>query len=88
MCVPRLGCWLIWLLTLPKITFTGWKSRRLSLTTTGQAMFFASVLCGSLLAGMDMQSALEKSAFFVYLAAKDTAAAGAPVRDGVMFENI
>ena len=52
----------------------------------GAGDVFASVLCGSLLAGMDMQSALEKSAFFVYLAAKDTAAAGAPVRDGVMFE--
>ena len=32
----------------------------------GAGDVFASVLCGSLLAGMDMQSALEKSAFFVY----------------------
>ena len=48
----------------------------------GAGDVFASVLCGSLLAGMDMQSALEKSAFFVYLAAKDTAAcSGARWRD-------
>lgn len=52
----------------------------------GAGDVFSAVLCGSLLAGLDMQSALEKSAFFVYLAAKDTAAAGASIRDGVMFE--
>lgn len=52
----------------------------------GAGDVFSAVLCGSLLAGLDMQSALEKSAFFVYLAAKDTAAAGASVRDGVMYE--
>lgn len=52
----------------------------------GAGDVFSAVLCGSLLAGLDMQSALDKSAFFVYLAAKDTAAAGISVRDGVMFE--
>ena len=52
----------------------------------GAGDVFSAVLCGSLLAGLDMQSALEKSAFFVYLAAKDTAAAGSPVRDGLMYE--
>lgn len=52
----------------------------------GSGDVFASVLCGSLLNGMDMQTALEKSAFFVYLAAKEAAAAGGAVRDGVMFE--
>lgn len=47
---------------------------------------FAAALCGYLLSGVGMQKALEKSAFFVYLAAKDTAAAGGAVTDGIMFE--
>ena len=52
----------------------------------GAGDVFAAALCGYLLSGMDMQQALEKSAFFVYLAARDTAAAGGAVADGIMFE--
>lgn len=47
---------------------------------------FAAALCGYLLSGIGMQKALEKSAFFVYLAAKATAEAGGAVADGIMFE--
>jgi pyridoxine kinase len=52
----------------------------------GAGDVFSSVLCGYLMTGQDMQSALEKAAFFVYVAAKNTAAAGGTVRDGIMFE--
>ncbi len=52
----------------------------------GAGDVFASVLCGSLLAGQNMQEALEKAAFFVYLVAKNTAAAGGSARDGLDFE--
>ncbi len=52
----------------------------------GAGDVFASVLCGALLLGQDMQQALEKAAFFVYLAAKNTAAAGGLSKDGLDFE--
>lgn len=52
----------------------------------GSGDVFASVLCGSLLLGQDMQQALEKAAFFVYLSAKNTAAAGGLAKDGLDFE--
>lgn len=52
----------------------------------GAGDVFSAVLAGALLKGEDLRSALEKAAFFVYLAAKNTAEAGGSVQDGVNFE--
>lgn len=52
----------------------------------GAGDVFSAVLGGALLHGMDLRSALEKAAFFVYLAAKNTAEAGGAVQDGINFE--
>ncbi len=52
----------------------------------GAGDVFASVLCGALLSGRDMQAALEQAAFFVYLAAKNTAETGGSAQDGLNFE--
>lgn len=52
----------------------------------GAGDVFSSVLAGAMLKGEDTQAALEKAAFFVYLAAKNTAEAGGSSRDGLDFE--
>lgn len=52
----------------------------------GAGDVFSAVLAGGLLKGEDAQAALERAAFFVYLAAKNTAEAGGSSRDGLDFE--
>lgn len=52
----------------------------------GAGDVFSAVLAGALLKGETLPAALEKAAFFVYVAAKDTAEAGGAVQDGINFE--
>lgn len=52
----------------------------------GAGDVFSAVLAGALLKGEALPAALEKAAFFVYVAAKDTAEAGGAVQDGINFE--
>lgn len=52
----------------------------------GAGDVFSAVLAGYLLKGENLHAALEKAAFFVYLAAKNTAEAGGAVQDGLNFE--
>ena len=52
----------------------------------GAGDVFSAVLAGALLKGEDMQAALEKAAFFVYMAAKNTAESCGSALDGLDFE--
>lgn len=61
-------------------------SARVTKNYAGTGDVFSAVLCGALLAGMELEAAVEKAATFVGRALRETAARRLPSQDGVMFE--
>lgn len=59
---------------------------RVAKNYAGTGDVFSAVLCGALLAGMELKAAVEKAAAFVGQALQETAARQLPLQDGVMFE--